>query len=650
MNAYLHPYPFSAIVGQEDLKLALLVNAVSPEVGGVLVRGEKGTAKSTAVRALASLLPSIRVISGCPFSCDPEATNPECPAGPHPLDASAETRPVRLVELPVGASTDRLAGTLDIEKALSEGRKAFEPGLLAAAHRGILYVDEVNLLSDHLVDLLLDVAAMGVNHVEREGVSVRHPSRFILVGTMNPEEGELRPQLLDRFGITVEVAGSPDPADRVEVVRRRLRYETAPQEFSGEWSNVDAKLAASVESARLRLPGVSLDEDILFRISTLCAELGVDGLRGDLVTAKTARTLAAWDARNEVVLDDVKRAALLALSHRRRRGPFEQPGMDPEDLENVLSEDRPDPPDDPGGGSTGPATSENDREVSSSVRDPEPSEAHKGAGERSHAASEPFDPVRLEVTEKGKGGPLGRRSRVSGETGHPVADRENGGRPRDVALAATVRAAAPHQRARGGEEPGIEVRTCDLRQNVREGREGNLILFLVDASGSMAARKRMSAVKGAVLSLLNDAYQRRDKVALISFRGEGARVLLPPTSSVGLATSRLEDLPTGGRTPLAAGIEKAADVLKREQLRDRERRPLLLMLTDGRATVGPDPQVAAARLRSLEATSFVVDTEEGYVRLGMAGELAGAMGARCLRLEDLRADSLVELIERRRVA
>ena len=650
MNAYLHPYPFSAIVGQDDLKLALLVNAVSPEVGGVLVRGEKGTAKSTAVRALASLLPSIRVISGCPFSCDPEAPNPECPAGPHPLDASAETRPVRLVELPVGASTDRLAGTLDIEKALSEGRKAFEPGLLAAAHRGILYVDEVNLLSDHLVDLLLDVAAMGVNHVEREGVSVRHPSRFILVGTMNPEEGELRPQLLDRFGITVEVAGSPDPADRVEVVRRRLRYETAPQEFSGEWSSVDAKLAASVESARLRLPGVSLDEDILFRISTLCAQLGVDGLRGDLVTAKTARTLAAWDARNEVVLDDVKRAALLALSHRRRRGPFEQPSMDPEDLENVLSEDRPDPPDDPGGGSIGPATSENDREVSSSVRDPEPSEAHKGAGERSHAASEPFDPVRLEVTEKGKGGPLGRRSRVSGETGHPVADRENGGRPRDVALAATVRAAAPHQRARGGEGPGIEVRTCDLRQNVREGREGNLILFLVDASGSMAARKRMSAVKGAVLSLLNDAYQRRDKVALISFRGEGARILLPPTSSVGLATSRLEDLPTGGRTPLAAGVEKAADVLKREQLRDRERRPLLVLLTDGRATAGTDPQVAAARMSSLGATSFVVDTEEGYVRLGMAGELAGAMGARCLRLEELRADSLVELIERRRVA
>ena len=643
-------YPFSAIVGQDDLKTALLVNAVSPEVGGVLVRGEKGTAKSTAVRALARLLPRIEVVSGCPYSCDAGDPNPECPAGPHPADAPSETRPVRLVELPVGASTDRLAGTLDIEKALSEGKKAFEPGLLAAAHRGILYVDEVNLLSDHLVDLLLDVAAMGVNHVEREGVSVRHPSRFILVGTMNPEEGELRPQLLDRFGVTVEVTGNPDPADRVEVVRRRLRYEAYPEEFHGEWSNEDAKLAASVESARRRLPCVGLDEEILFGISTLCADLGVDGLRGDLVTAKTARVLAAWDARDEVALEDVKRAALLALAHRRRRGPFEQPGIDPEEIENALPDDSPDPPDGPDGGAPPSGEAPNGGDGSSGTRKHEPSETQTGLGERSHTASEPFEPVRLEALEKGTGGPLGRRSRIVGDAGLAVGDRENGENPGDVALAATVRAAAPHQRARGREGPGLEVRPGDLRQNVREGREGNLILFLVDASGSMAARKRMSAVKGAVFSLLNDAYQRRDKVALISFRGEGAQVLLPPTSSVELAASRLKDLPTGGRTPLTAGIEKAAEVLKRERLRDKERRPLLVLLTDGRATAGSDPVAAAARLRTLGAASFVVDTEEGYVRLGMAGEVAEAMGARCLRLEGLRAGSLVDLVERRRVA
>ncbi|MDP9409083.1 MAG: ATP-binding protein, partial [Actinomycetota bacterium] len=480
MSAYRHPYPFSAIVGQEDLKLALLVNAVSPEVGGVLVRGEKGTAKSTAVRALARLLPPIRVVSGCPFSCEPGSPNPECPAGPHPQDAPAETRPVRLVELPVGASTDRLAGTLDIEKALSEGRKAFEPGLLAAAHRGILYVDEVNLLADHLVDLLLDVAAMGVNHVEREGMSVRHPARFILVGTMNPEEGELRPQLLDRFGVTVEVSGSPDPAERVEVVRRRLRYEADPEGFADEWSAADGELAQAVEAARDRLPGVGLEEETLFGISALCAELGVDGLRGDLVTAKTARTLAAWDARDVVLLEDVKRAALLALSHRRRRGPFDQPGIDPEELENALSRmEDPEPPEDPDGGTPPEGRREDAGESRRGEPDREPSEARAGAGERSYAPEETFDPVRLEAPEKGRGGPLGRRSRVVGETGHPVGDREVGEKPWDVALAATVRAAAPHQRSRGRSGPGLVVRPGDLRENVREGREGNLILFLV---------------------------------------------------------------------------------------------------------------------------------------------------------------------------
>jgi magnesium chelatase subunit D len=540
---------------------------------------------------------------------------------------------------------------MDIEKALSEGRKAFESGLLAAAHRGILYVDEVNLLSDHLVDLLLDVAAMGVNHVEREGVSVRHPSRFILVGTMNPEEGELRPQLLDRFGVTVEVSGSSDPSERVEVVRRRLRYENDPEGFEGEWSTADRELAHAVEAARGRLPGVRLQEETLFGISTLCAELGVDGLRGDLVTAKTARTLAAWDARDEVVLDDVKRAALLALSHRRRRGPFEQPGIDPEELENALSAmDGPEPPDDPDGGAPPEGSSEDGGEAPRGESDRKPSEARAGSGERSHASAEPFEPMRLEAPEKGRGGPLGRRSRVVGEMGHPVGDRESGGRPRDVALAATVRAAAPHQAARGRSGPGLVVRPGDLRDNVREGREGNLILFLVDGSGSMAAKRRISAVKGAVLSLLKDAYQRRDRISLISFRGVGATVLLPPTSSVELATSRLEELPTGGRTPLAAGLEKAGEVLQRERLRDRDRRPLVVLLTDGRATAGPNPLAAAAGLRSLGAASFVVDTEEGYVRLGMAREVAEAMGARCLRLEELRAEALLDLVERSRVA
>jgi magnesium chelatase subunit D len=639
------PYPFSAIVGQEDLKLALLLNAVSPEVGGVLVRGEKGTAKSTAVRALARLLPPIRVISGCPYSCDPESLNPECPAGPHPEDASWEWCPVRLAELPVGASTDRLTGTLDIERALAEGERAFEPGILASAHRGILYVDEVNLLSDHLVDLLLDVAAMGTNHVEREGVSVRHPSRFILVGTMNPEEGELRPQLLDRFGVTVEVAGNLDADERVEIVRRRLRYEADPQAFATEWTAADGELARGIERAREGLSVVRLPEETLHQIAAVCTHLGVDGLRGDLVTAKAARALAAWETRDTVATEDVRRAALLALSHRRRRNPFEETGIDPEVLERFLPDDP--EPDPPGGGAPSPDGGD------AGARDTAPeeqSDAKPGSGERTFFATEGFEPARLEIPEKGRGGPLGRRSRVVGEHGHPVGDREAGETAHDLALAATVRAAAPHQRARGRAGSGLVLRREDLRSNLREGREGNLILFVVDASGSMAARSRMAAVKGAVLSLLNDAYQRRDKVSLVSFRGEGARVLLPPASGVELAASRLAELPTGGRTSLAAGLEKATEVIGRERAREKERRPLVVVLTDGRATAGPDPRGAAAGLRRLGAASVVVDTEEGYVRLGMAGTLAEALGARCLRLEELQAEALVELVERRRVA
>jgi magnesium chelatase subunit D len=660
------PYPFSALVGQEDLKLSLLLNAVSPEVGGVLVRGEKGTAKSTAVRALASLLPPIQVVAGCPYSCDPDEPNPECPAGPHPADAPRETRPVRLVELPVGASADRLAGTLDLERALVQGEKAFEPGLLAAAHRGILYVDEVNLLSDHLVDLLLDVAAMGVNHVEREGVSVKHPARFILVGTMNPEEGELRPQLLDRFGLSVESSGSLEASQRVEVVRRRLHYEADPAEFAAKFSAADRELAAAVDEARGKLSATHLPDDVLYKVSNLCAELGVDGMRGDLVTAKAARSLAAWEGRASVELDDVRRAAPLALAHRRRRNPFEQPGVDSEEIENALSDpEDPEPPDDPrddgpgGASDTGDATEEGEGGEGGEVGEAgesggggsgKPSPEAPGKGQQSHASSDSFRPERLEVPEKGRGGPLGRRSRSVSDEGQPVGDREPRDEVRDIAVGATLRAAAPHQRERGRSEPGLAVRSEDLREKVREGREGNLILFVVDASGSMAARSRMSAVKGAALSLLTDAYQRRDRISLISFRGDAAETLLPPTSSVDLAAPRLEELPTGGRTPLAAGLERASEIILRERLRDKERRPLVVLLTDGRSTSGPDPALSADRLRKAGVASVVVDTESGNVRLGMAQGVARHLGARCLRLEELRSESLVEVVDGRRVA
>ncbi|HMA46481.1 MAG TPA: ATP-binding protein, partial [Frankiaceae bacterium] len=330
-------YPFSAVVGLDDLKLALLLNAVSPAIGGVLVRGEKGTAKSTGVRALAALLPDVRVVAGCRFSCDPDAADPACPDGPHEPDAAGVARAARLVELPVGASEDRVVGSLDLERALTEGVKAFEPGLLAAAHRGVLHVDEVNLLPDHLVDLLLDAAAMGTSYVEREGVSVRHAARFLLVGTMNPEEGELRPQLLDRFGLAVDVRASRDPAERADVVRRRLAFDADPALFAAGYAAADHALAARIATARERLPHVGLPDAALRQVTAVCAAFDVDGLRADLVTARTAVALAAWHGRGAVTGADVRTAARLSLPHRRRRDPSDGPGLDGSRLDEALT-------------------------------------------------------------------------------------------------------------------------------------------------------------------------------------------------------------------------------------------------------------------------------------------------------------------------
>ncbi|MET4662039.1 MULTISPECIES: putative cobaltochelatase [Streptomyces] len=656
------PFPFTAVVGQDDLRLALLLNAVSPAVGGVLVRGEKGTAKSTAVRALSALLPEVDVVPGCRFSCDPGSPDPACPDGPHAPGASG-SRPARMVELPVGASEDRLVGALDIERALSEGVKAFEPGLLADAHRGILYVDEVNLLHDHLVDLLLDAAAMGASYVEREGVSVRHASRFLLVGTMNPEEGELRPQLLDRFGLTVEVAASREPDQRVEVVRRRLAYDDDPAGFAARWAGEEAAVRQRVVAARALLPSVRLGDGALRQIAATCAAFEVDGMRADIVMARTATALAAWAGRSDVLAEDVRQAALLALPHRRRRNPFDAPGLDEDKLDETLEEfggqdpgDGDDDPDDPGpGGGPGGQPEPGDapggdgdtaaRPEAGEGGEPRPS----GAGEQSPVrAAEPFRAKVLSVPGLGEGA-AGRRSRARTEHGRTTGARRPRGALTKLHLAATVRAAAPHQRARGRSGPGLVVRRDDLRQATREGREGNLVLFVVDASGSMAARRRMGAVKGAVLSLLLDAYQRRDKVGLVTFRGSAADVALPPTSSVDAAAARLESLPTGGRTPLAAGLLRAHEVLRVERLRDPARRALVVVVTDGRATGGPEPVALASRAARLfaaeQVASVVVDCESGPVRLGLAGRLADELGGTAVTLDELRADSIAGLVK-----
>ncbi|MGW1740792.1 magnesium chelatase subunit D family protein [Nocardia sp. NPDC001965] len=624
------------MVGQEQLQLALILCAVHPGIGGVLVRGEKGTAKSTVVRALARLLPPVVDESGA--------------------------RPARLVELPVGATEDRVVGSLDLERVLRDGEQAFRPGLLAAAHHGVLYVDEVNLLHDHLVDVLLDAAAMGRVHIERDGISHSHPARFVLVGTMNPEEGELRPQLLDRFGLTVDVTASRDVDVRMAVVRRRLDYEADPGGFAAAYAGADTEVADRILTARDRLPDVVLDDVELRRIAAVCASFDVDGMRGDLVVARTAVAHAAWCGRGAVTAEDVRIAAELALPHRRRRDPFDEPGITPEQLDDAMrdaaehAEDRPDPadrdeapeggprdpdddPDGPGGGADTPGDDTSGNENSGERGGP------GGTGHTGAPAATPVRPPRWEVPGVGEGAP-GRRSRAQTRQGRVVNSTPEpvGG----LHLLGTLRAAAPQQRARGRRTGPLVLAPGDLRGAHREGREGNLVLFVVDTSGSMAARDRLSAVTGAVVTLLRDAYQRRDKVAVISVRGDEAELVLPPTSSIDIAVRRLTGLRTGGKTPIAAGLRKAREVVYRERVRDPHRRPMLVLLTDGRATGGSDPvpraRAAAGRLARDGVTSVVVDCERGMVRLGLAADLATALGGTVVRLTELTGAAVADVV------
>ena len=688
-------YPFSAVLGcqadsatgLDDMGLALVLTTISPEIGGVLVRGEKGTAKSTAVRGLAAVLPSISVYAGDRFSIDPADPSAESPDGPFGSAAVVESRPVRLVELPVGATEDRVVGSLHLESALSRGAVEFEPGLLARAHRGLLYVDEVNLLHDHLVDLLLDAAAMGRVSVERDGVSVEHAARFVLIGTMNPEEGELRPQLLDRFGLTVEVAAPRDPSLRAEVVRRRMAFDLDAAGFAERYAGAERDLTSRISAARALVGKVRLTAPGLLKIAEVCAAFEVDGLRADIVTARTAVAHAAWAGRSEVTREDIRRAALLALPHRRRRNPFDAPGLDEDLLDRILGDEElpPEPPEggdsdhddsvdhtSPPNGSEGstdgdsstdggepplvePASEASGVETNTSDNAPDQPQAPSGAAPESVTAAAPaYRPRLLTVTGLGTGR-TGGRSKAIGSSGRRIG--ANTSTRGSLHLVETLKAAAGKQAARERTSAKVELRIEDLRTAVREGREANLVLFCVDASGSMAARKRMAQVKAAVLSLLLDAYRRRDKVGMITFRGEGAELVLPPTGSVDLAAARLDEVPAGGRTPLAEGLLEAARVLQREHLRDPDLRPLLVVVTDGRANNprksaeahGKDAvrrsQQAAAYVAGLGVTTVVIDSESGPMRLGLARQLAEHLGAEHVPVAEVSAEALTSAVQ-----
>jgi magnesium chelatase subunit D len=567
------PFPLAAIVGQEELVKALLINAVAPDVGGVLVRGHRGTAKSTAVRGLAPLLSAI------------------------------SDDPAPLVEVPLGATLDRLVGSLDLRRAL-EGEHEFEPGLLARAHGGILYVDEVNLLPDHLVDALLDAAASGVARVERDAVSVEHEAHFMLVGTMNVEEGELRPQLLDRFGLGVDVRGPEDPAVRAEIVRRRLTFERDPEGFVARWGDEQRAMAERIARARACLDAIHLHERELLRITGACARLGIDGVRGDIVWSRAARALAALDGAAEVDESHVRGAASLALAHRRRRDPL---GGEAElSIEDALDGGEPEPePPEPGPSrpsGAGPAPGAN-----GDAPAPGPNGDAPARERRDPPAPARIPTEALHLNRAGRG-PHGRRARTVGADAGSIDSRSASAEDTDIAVVATLRAR-------------------ELRAHIRAGREGVQLCLVIDASGSMGARKRLARVKGALLGLLRDAYARRDRVAVIAFQDGGARLLVAPGTPLERAAAAVRDLPTGGRTPLAAGLEFAAQVLRREAAREPSRRALAVVLTDGRVA---DPagaaRAAAAALGRTAAAVHVIDTEEGPVRLGHAASLAAAAG------------------------
>ncbi len=649
-----HHYPFSAVVGADDMALALILTTISPAVGGVLVRGEKGTAKSTMVRGLASVLPPIDVIAGDRFSTDPRETHPLSPDGPFAADPPTESRPVRLVELPVGATEDRVLGSLHLEKALSEGVTTYEPGLLARAHRGILYVDEVNLLHDHLVDLLLDAAAMGLSTVERDGVSVEHAAQFVLVGTMNPEEGELRPQLLDRFGLTVEVSAPRDPQLRVEVVKRRLAYEADPDGFAARFADDEAELTDRIQVAQKLVAEVELGTWALTKIAEICAAFEVDGMRADIVTARAASAHAAWNGRTDVLKEDVRAAARLALPHRRRRNPFDAPGIDEDLLDAILDDDEPEPPPPPSDEDTpleGPEGREESPPEPADTPESDSTPQSPGAGVQDVTVDAPGRPYRPRLfTVAGTGaGESGHRSRAVTQDGRRIGAERPGARTGSIHLTETIRAAAPHQGGRERDGKRIALRGDDLRVAVREGHESNLVLFCVDASGSMAARKRMEQVKTAILSLLLDAYQRRDKVGLITFRAGEATLALPPTSSVDIAAARLEELPAGGRTPLAEGLLKAAETLRLEHVRDPRRRPLLVVVTDGRATHGDAPLTRAheiaVHLADTGVATVVIDCETGRFRMGLAHQLADHLMAEYVPLGEVSATALTDVVK-----
>jgi magnesium chelatase subunit D len=656
-------YPFTAIVGQEEMKLALILNVVDPLIGGVLIMGHRGTGKSTAVRGLADLLPQIDVVSGCPYNCDPKDKRNLCDQCSENMSLVSRRAPVPVVELPLGATEDRVCGTIDIERALSAGRKAFDPGLLARANRGFLYIDEVNLLEDHLVDLLLDVAVTGINKVEREGVSVEHPASFVLIGSGNPEEGELRPQLLDRFGLHAEVTTENYLKNRVDIVERREGYDRDREAFCKSFAGDQEQLRKRITRARVNLGKVTVERSVLEKIAQLCADLKVDGHRGELTIMRAARALAAFEGRRSVTENHVRRVSAMALRHRLRRDALDETATS-EQIEQAVdgvfpSTEPPPPPSKGNGGDTqrqeGPGKS--DKQA------PRQRASATGSSARPNTADVPSPPaverksgdVRLDEHLKNTNRTDKSRSHGRRATGAKAALGQRRGRytravtfrsaGARIAIDATLRALVGLDSTfdRGALAP---VSSRALRYKLLKHKQGTLFVFAIDASGSMAAN-RIARAKSTILKLLRKSYLNRDSVAIVSFHGTTANVDLPPSRSILRARRVLDSLRMGGSTPLGLGLVTTIELL--ELVGNKFGDTAVLLFTDGHSNVPlrrgglnlrafrqvkieSELRELTVALRRIRTRVVVVDTQREFEPSTETRRLASILGARFVKL------------------